>query len=202
MRMIRTCYILPGIDAEDVCMTGTALKWTLEAFLEWEREQPEKYEFDGSAPQLMTGGNEPHDTIGNNVRAFLTTALRDSGCRLQGPDLKILTGAGTSRYPDALINCAPKGRGDVAVNPVVVVEVLSRRKSEDRKKKLAEYGSTPAIQQYVIIFQDEAKVESYERGGDGHLALRETYTSMNESVMFRGIPMSLSEIYYDVDFGA
>ena len=75
----------------------------------------------------------------------------------------------TSRYPDALINCAPPDpKGDIAQNPVVVFEVLSdSTKAKDFNEKFDEYEATPAIRQYVLVFQDEIRVEVYRReGGD------------------------------------
>jgi Uma2 family endonuclease len=159
-------------------MGEAALKqeWTLETFLVWERDQPERWEFVDGQPRAMTGGSEAHDTIGGNIRAFLKFKLKGSDCRAQGPDLKILTGLETSRYPDALINCAPPDpKGDIAQNPVVVFEVLSdSTKAKDFNEKFDEYEATPAIRQYVLVFQDEIRVKVYRREG-GALILAEVY---------------------------
>ena len=75
-------------------MTGAALKqaWTLDAFLEWERQKPDRYEFVGGQPRAMGGGSDIHDGIAGNIRAFLKFRLKGSPCRVSGPDLKILTG--------------------------------------------------------------------------------------------------------------
>jgi Uma2 family endonuclease len=47
---------------------------SLDEFLAWEREQPERYEYAGGVATMMTGGSLDHSTIASN----LWTALRDS----------------------------------------------------------------------------------------------------------------------------
>ena len=36
---------------------------SLDEFLAWEREQPERHEFDGLVVRMMTGGSLDHSTI-------------------------------------------------------------------------------------------------------------------------------------------
>ena len=42
---------------------------SLAEFLEWERRQPVRYEFDGVAPQAMTGGTTGHADIQREPRS-------------------------------------------------------------------------------------------------------------------------------------
>ena len=53
---------------------------SLDEFLAWERDQPERYEYAGGVVKMMTGGSLDHSTIASN----LWTALRD---RLRGSTL-------------------------------------------------------------------------------------------------------------------
>jgi Uma2 family endonuclease len=182
-------------------MGDAALKpaWTIETFLDWEREQPEKWEFVGGQPRAMGGGTDVHDSIAGNIRAFLKFKLKGSKCRTSGPDLKVLTGFGTSRYPDALVNCAPRVR-DVAMNPVVVFEVLSdSTKAGDFGDKFDEYDATPAILQYVVVYQDEVRVKLYRREG-GALVLDRAFTSIDDWIdLAVGVSLGLAEIYDDIE---
>jgi Uma2 family endonuclease len=183
-------------------MTGAALKqaWTLDAFLEWERQQPDRYEFVGGQPRAMGGGSDIHDGIAGNIRAFLKFRLKGSPCRVSGPDLKILTGLGTGRYPDALINCAPR-KDDIAENPVVVFEVLSgSTRAIDLGDKFDEYDATPAILQYILVEQDEPRVKVYRREGAA-LVLDHVYTRLEDALVLTvGVSLSLAEIYDDIEF--
>ncbi len=108
-------------------MSEAGLRWTLGEFLPWEENQPAKYELVDGEPRLMTGGTQAHHLIGLNIVAALRDRLRGSPCRPWGSDLRVITGTGNSRYPDALIDCG--GFQPISHNtsaPAVVFEVLSR----------------------------------------------------------------------------
>jgi Uma2 family endonuclease len=63
--------------------------WTWEAYLEWEADQPIRYELVDGQVHAMGGGTAEHDTIGNNLRAALHAQIRGKPCRPHGPDLKV-----------------------------------------------------------------------------------------------------------------
>jgi hypothetical protein len=63
-------------------MSGAAEKLrSLDEFLAWEREQPERYEFDGLIARIMTGGSLDHSTIASKLWSALDSKLRGTGCR-------------------------------------------------------------------------------------------------------------------------
>ena len=55
--------------------------WTPERFFAWAEAQDARYEFDGSQPVAMTGGNAGHALITQNVQAALRSRLRGGPCR-------------------------------------------------------------------------------------------------------------------------
>jgi Uma2 family endonuclease len=102
-------------------------RWTWDAYLAWEANQETRHEFVDGAVRAMTGGTEAHDVIAGNLRMALAEALKGGPCHVRGPDLKVLTGNGNARYPDALVKCGPTDRRAVVVTePLAVFEVLSR----------------------------------------------------------------------------
>ena len=145
--------------------------WTWDAYLSWEASQSLRYELVEGDVYAMTGGTAAHDTIANNLRADLRTALRGKPCRSQGPDLKVKAGT-SGRYPDALIDCGPRvADAVVAQEPVAVFEVLSRSTAwVDQGLKLRDYDATASIRHYVLINQDEPRVLIYRRDESGRLA--------------------------------
>src|SRR5687767_10647 len=103
---------------------------TVAEFLDWERAQPERYEFDGvqPVPRGMVGGTRAHARVSARLLVALGARLRPP-CEAFGPDLKVVA-AGSVRYPDAMVECGSgaspgDAAGDVAA-PAVVFEVLSR----------------------------------------------------------------------------
>ncbi len=133
-------------------------RWTREAYLEWEADQPIRYEFVDGRVYAMGGGTAEHDTIGNTLRAALHTRLRGTPCRAHGPDLKVRAGK-DGRYPNALIDRGPRVPGALqAQEPVAVFEVLSKSTGWiDQSLKLRDYDATPSIRSYVLISQDEKR---------------------------------------------
>ncbi|HEX3862447.1 MAG TPA: Uma2 family endonuclease [Stellaceae bacterium] len=141
---------------------------SIDEFIAWEREQPERYEFAHGVAVMMTGGSAAHVTIAMNLAFALRHALRGSGCRPFGSDMKVIAN-GTVRYPDVSVSCAPvNDKDDRLISPVVIVEILSPSTEHvDRGRKKFDYFATPSIRQYAIVEQDERRVDLYTRAGTG-----------------------------------
>ncbi|MFZ2006851.1 MAG: Uma2 family endonuclease [Stellaceae bacterium] len=109
---------------------------SLDEFLAWEREQPERYEFDGLVARMMTGGSLDHSTIASNLWTTLREKLRGTGCMPFRGDAKVVANRNV-RYPDLSITCSPtSGSDDIVPAPVVIVEILSpSSEREDRGRK-------------------------------------------------------------------
>jgi Uma2 family endonuclease len=148
--------------------------WSFEAYLDWEAQQPIRYELVDGQIYAMVGGTSEHDTICNNLRGELRERMRGKPCRPQGPDLKVKAGTDV-RYPDALIDCGPRVPGALfAREPVAVFEVLSKSTAWiDQTLKLRGYDATPTIRYYVLISQDEQRALFYTRDKDGRFATRD-----------------------------
>jgi Uma2 family endonuclease len=149
---------------------STALRQpaSLEDFLEWERGQDLRYEFDGVQAVAMTGGTVAHSIIMTNVVRALQDRLQRSPCRAFHGDLKI-NANGRIRYPDALVVCSPIAQdADIVADSVVVFEVLSPSTARtDRVTKNADYQATPSIQHYVMLEQDAPAATVFSRSAEG-----------------------------------
>ena len=147
---------------------ATPHPWTVEDFLAFEAEEPERYEFVDGIVRMMTGGSAAHSAIKGNIFAELRTALRGGPCRVDVDDLKVVT-ASAVMYPDVLVICRPLAPEDDRVaDPTIVVEVLSpTTETHDRIRKWREYQTIAALQHFVVVTQSERRVEVYTREGDG-----------------------------------
>jgi Uma2 family endonuclease len=168
---------------------------TLDAFLAWERSQELRYEFDGIAPQSITGGTIAHSVIGTNLVRALEDRLRGRPCRAFRGDVKIIV-KDRVRYPDAVVTCAPIALdSDIVPEPVVVFEVLSASSGTiDRITKNEEYRATPSIRRYVILEQTQIGALVFSREGDdwiGHVLSADAVLAMPEI----GVELPLAEIY-------
>ena len=184
-------------------MSNTAANlMSLEDFLLWEREQPERYEYAGGVATMMTGGSLDHSTIASNLWTALRDKLRRGPCRAFRGDTKIVANESV-RYPDLSVTCTPvRGADDTVLEPVLMIEVVSpSTEREDRGRKKFNYFRTASIQQYAILEQDVRRVDLYTRSGD-----RWTDEMMEGAATLKllsiGVEIGLDAIYEDTDLDA
>ncbi len=138
-------------------MSASLKPLTLDEFLDWERSQPERYEFDGIQPVAMTGGSRAHSLIATRVAAALVFHVKPP-CEAHGPELKVIT-TGRVRYPDASVVCSRSEDDDDAVTPRAVFEVISPSTAlTDRRVKAIEYAAVPSILVYVLLEQNRPEI--------------------------------------------
>jgi Uma2 family endonuclease len=181
--------------------------WTWEAYLEWEADQPTRYELVDGQVHAMGGGTAEHDTIGNNLRAALHAQIRGKPCRPHGPDLKVRAGK-DGRYPDALIDCGPRVPGALhAQEPVAVFEVLSKSTGWiDQSLKLRDYDATPSIRTYFLISQDEQRAMVYTRDEAGRLGVQSAVllegVDASIAIPELGLVLPFSVLYEGIEFAS
>lgn len=131
-------------------MSASLKPLTLDEFLDWERSQPERYEFDGIQPVAMTGGSRAHSLIATRMAAALVFHVKPP-CEAHGPELKVVT-TGRVRYPDASVVCTRSDDGDDTVASRAIFEVLSPSTAlTDRRVKAIEYAAVPTVMVYVLL---------------------------------------------------
>ena len=92
-------------------------------------------------------------------------------------------------------------KDDRIENPVVIIEVLSRTTADyDRGGKWVAYQGIPSLQHYLLVSQDEPRVDVFTRDGTGwHL---EVFTGLEARIALPAIDcaLTLAEIYERVTF--
>ncbi len=175
---------------------------SLDEFLTWEHDQPERYEYANGVATMMTGGSAAHVTIAMNLAFALRQALRGTGCGPFGSDMKVIANH-TVRYPDISVTCRPVGdRDDHLSDPILIIEVISpSTEREDRGRKKFDYFATSSIRQYAIIEQDEHLIDLYTRTGDRWTdEIIEGNSVLNLSSI--GVEVTLDAIYEDTELDA
>jgi Uma2 family endonuclease len=167
--------------------------WTVDDFLAWEAQQPERYEFIDGMVFMMVGGSAAHTIIKGNVFKALSSGLSGGRCRALTEGLKVVTPENV-HYPDALVTCTPIQPADDQIRePVVIVEVLSRSTGDrDRGAKWVGYRTLRSLQHSVLIAQDRRRVEVYTRAG-------EDWTLRLFEPPARGVPLAAIRLELDLD---
>jgi Uma2 family endonuclease len=160
-------------------------------------------------PQGMAGGSRRHVQISSNLHISLGHALRGSPCSAFGSDTRIQIPRKTLyAYADLTVVCGKqewesrRGVGDTLINPKVLVEVLSpSTESYDRGTKFHRYFEIPSLEEYVLVSQNEPRVDVYLRRDDGSWLLN-SFAGMEAMARFASVDVKipLSEIYAGVEF--
>jgi Uma2 family endonuclease len=172
------------------------------------RELEETAEFrneyrDGEIVQ-MTGGSINHSQIIGNIYAFLKSALRGKNARPFMSDLRLwIPRYRRGTYPDVMVVegelVCTEGRKDEILNPVLIVEVLSKStKDFDREDKFRFYRSIPEFREYVLVNQSEFLVAQYIKTESNEWLFRE-YEGESAIVSFASVEVQMSTIdIYDL----
>ncbi len=169
---------------------------TADDFLDWERRQPERYEYFEGLVLAMVGGTLDHNRIVGNIYSELRAALRGKRCTPFIESVKVRVGENVY-YPDVVVTCAPiEPRADVVPEPVAVFEVLSFSTEDfDRGRKWVAYREIASLRSYVLVAQNGLKVDVYERDGAGWRCLVLERPGDRVILPALGVELTLAQIY-------
>ncbi|MFB2836407.1 Uma2 family endonuclease [Floridanema evergladense] len=140
-------------------------------YLDWEEQQPIKYEYINGEVYAMTGGTLAHATIAANLFYQLKNHLRGGSCRPFVFEAKLgVSENGPFHYPDVMVTCDERDRNakKVIYHPSIIVEVLSpSTESFDRGKKFQHYRRISTLREYVLISAEQITVEVFRLNDRG-----------------------------------
>lgn len=182
-------------------------KLTPEEYLEFERKSEERHEYFDGEIISKSGANRNHCIINGNLGGLLWQNYKGnnfdfylSKMRVSVPKTRFYT------YPDLVVVCGePQFQDDTfdtLLNPILIVEVLSdSTEGYDRGKKFTHYRSIESLREYVLVSQDEARIEKYVRQGDGFWVLSEAF-GLDEKIKLDSIDcdLALNEVFDKVNF--
>lgn len=185
---------------------------TPQEYLEWEEQQPIKYEYMNGKVFAMTEGILPHNSIALNLASALKNHLRSKRCKVFMADAKVgVSQNGPFYYPDVMVTCDSRDLNarKVIYHPSLIVEVLSPgTEAFDRGKKFRHYREIETLNEYVLIEADRMNVDCFRINEKGkweltNYSLEETIAKGTElEVHFTSLdfccPISL--LYEDVIF--
>jgi Uma2 family endonuclease len=169
-------------------------------YLAMERVSSTKHELWNEEVFAMPGGTLVHAALAANVGSALVNAVGERKCLVLSSDAKVhvpLTRGFV--YPDVSVVCGETetfdDHQDVLLNPVLVVEVLSESTERfDRGDEFAGYRSIPSLVDYVLVSQEDRRVEVYTRQSTGGWLLQ-TYEDGGVVLPSLDATLSLEAIY-------
>ncbi|MDP2792586.1 MAG: Uma2 family endonuclease [Sulfurisoma sp.] len=137
-------------------------------FLAFDALQVEKQEFVGGQAHAMTGASIRHNRVSGNLFARLHAAVAGSPCLPLINDVKLRLDEGRIYYyPDVMLVCDPTDDDPlIRSRPCLIAEVASPSTATiDRREKWISYQRIQTLREYLILDQDEPRVEVYRRDG-------------------------------------
>lgn len=169
--------------------------WTVEQYLEMERQSPIRHEFIDGYVYAMSGGTRRHDHIARNVTRLLEDHVQGGSCQVYSMNMRVrLANEPDYVYADASVTCDPRDMADDLADyishPRLVVEVLSdSTEKHDRGAKFDLYRGRASLDEYVLIETERAGVEARRR--DEHGVWSTTLHGPNDTVLLASVNLSL-----------
>jgi Uma2 family endonuclease len=148
----------------------------------------------------MAGGSVEHSRLSLRIGSLLDQR-RPAGCVALESNTRVRPLASDrATYADAVLVCGdyefhpadPEKR--TIANPAIVVEVLSDSTAEDdQTDKFDHYRLAPSLTDYVLVWQDEKRVELRTKRPEGWLV--QTYGLAETIELHGGIRISVDELY-------
>ena len=183
--------------------------YTLGEYLIREEKSQERHDYYDGEIKRIPMARGPHNEIAVNISTALKNAFKSltTKYRVFSSDQNIyLPELNFGVYPDAVVVCeVPKYYDNnqvLMLNPLLIVEVLSRSTSKyDRGDKFEYYKTAPSFKEYLLIEQNFCQVETRFQE-EPNLWREAKVAGMEAKIDLKsvGISIDLSDIYENITF--
>ncbi|MDX2301644.1 MAG: Uma2 family endonuclease [Microscillaceae bacterium] len=177
--------------------------FTVEEYFELEKQSEIRHEFVRGNLIPIPGESKIANQIVGNCYLSFRTQLKSSLYQVYFEDIRLVIHPGEIyRYPDLVV--APKSDNTdthAVTQPHLIIEVLSEStENQDRGKKMQEYLSLKSLQYYLLISQNEYRIECYSR--QVNTWEYQFYTQLTENLHLDFFPLQLSlqNVYEDIQW--
>jgi Uma2 family endonuclease len=181
---------------------------TPEEYLRLERAAEFKSEYYYGQMFAMSGGRLPQALLPARITAALAPLIGVRGFEIATSDLRVQASpSGPYFYPDLTVYCGEAQLADqhqdMLLNPRVIFEVLSKSsEAYDRGVKFDEYRKIGSLQEYVLVWQTEPRIEVWRRPVSGSEWVGAYYAGIDDACRLEslGCSISLNDIYRNIPF--
>ncbi len=178
-------------------------------YLALERKAETKSEYLNGRIYAMSGASRSHNRITVNLTSALHSQLKRKPCEPFSGDMRVkVNPTSLYTYPDVVVVCGePRFEDqhvDTLLNPTVIIEVLSdSTEAYDRGGKFAHYRALESLSDYLLVAQNEPRIEHFRRQTDGQW-LYSVADGLDAQVEIAniGCMLHLAEVYERVVFAA
>ena len=179
-------------------------KLTEEQYLALDRAAKSRSEFVHGEMFAMAGASMSHLRLQQNLAGELHVSLRGTRCEAFGSACRIRVSREAYVYADVSAACGPvmaDEHDDILTNPVAIFEVISPSTEKyDRGLKIQLYRTIDSLKEYILVNQEQARIERYTRQPDGTWSLHD-YVGPDAELKIDsiGVAIPLRRIYERVN---
>src|SRR5437868_9644781 len=187
-----------------------AKQYTLEEYLELDRNSEERLEYWHGEIFCMSGVGRNHARIEVNLTTRLNLLLAGRRCEVFPANMRIkVPSMQPYRYGDLSALCGEAqfeeiGGVDALTNPSLIVEILSEStEAYDRGEKFTHYKSISSFSEYLLVAQNHPHITHLVKQPDGSWIYNE-YNDLSAVVKLTSFncEFPMSEIYENISFAS
>ena len=171
-------------------------------YLALEHDNTIRHEYRRGLVYAIAGGSDNHSRLSINLLTEINLHLRGGDCQFFSGDVKVNYADDFFYYPDAFVTCDPRDLGDRYVKryPKLIVEVLSPSTEEfDRGDKFKDYQHLTSLEEYVLVAQDQRRVECWRRRSPQDVWHAVVYQAEDTVVLESiGLAIAMADLYQGV----
>lgn len=179
---------------------------TSEEYLKQERAAKTKHDFIGGKILSVVASNRTRALLGSNVTIAVGNRIHGQKNEIYAGSMRVQINANRFSYPDVVIVAAKPifadNQMDTLQNPTIVVETYSKNtNSLDKTEKLESYLAMDSIREYVLIKEDEMRIEHYAKQNAKQWVYK-IYNERDEVISLDSVncKVALKEIYSQINF--
>jgi Uma2 family endonuclease len=182
----------------------SAKKTTMDDYLTTERQGGVRHEFLDGKVIARSGSNRWHNLLVSNTVVAFGSRMHGHKAEIYISNMRVKLKNSYVCYPDiVVVNGEPSfadQNADLLLNPTVIVEIFSNQtNSSDKTNKLESYLAMDSIKEFVLLKEEEMRVEHYARQNAKQWIYR-IYNERDDVISLESIncKVSVSEVYAQV----
>jgi Uma2 family endonuclease len=179
-------------------------KASMDEYLTTERHSASRHEFVDGRVIARAGANRFHNILAANTAIALGSRMHGHRSEIYISNMRVKLKNNYICYPDVVVvNGEPNfadQNSDLLLNPTVIVEIVSNQtNSSEKTSKLESYLAMESIKEFVLLKEEEMRVEHYARQNAKQWIYR-IYNERDDVISLESIncKVSVAEVYAQV----
>lgn len=182
----------------------SAKKSSMDDYLTTERQGAVRHDFVDGRAIARSGSNRWHNLLVSNTAVALGSRIHGHKVEVYISNMRVKLKNSYICYPDVVVVSGEPSfadqNADLLLNPTLIVEIFSNQtNSSDKTNKLESYLAMDSIKEFVLLKEEEMRVEHYARQNAKQWIYR-IYNERDDVISLESIncKVSLAEIYAQV----